>query len=280
MNKKQRISIETCKRKIFNVIVPAEDSDKASTIFDISIITLIIINVALVIADTFGKQITPFFHSIEIISVAIFTVEYALRLWTADLLYSGKNAIVARLQYMFSFMALVDLFSILPFYMPFLFPANLIVLRSLRVLRLLRLFKLTRYTNVTTTLGTVFKKKASQIISSVCVIIVLMIITSVLMYNVEHAAQPDKFSNAFDSLWWTICTITTVGYGDIYPITLAGKIFSGIIAFLSIGLIAIPTSIISSGFIESVDQAREEKAAKEREQNQKHFCPYCGNRLD
>jgi voltage-gated potassium channel len=129
-------------------------------------------------------------------------------------------------------------------------------------------------------MGAVFKKKASQIISSVSVILVLMVITSVLMYNVEHAAQPDKFSNAFDSLWWTICTITTVGYGDIYPITLPGKIFSGIIAFLSIGLIAIPTSIISSGFIESVEQAKEEKAAKERERDKKSFCPYCGHKLD
>jgi voltage-gated potassium channel len=129
-------------------------------------------------------------------------------------------------------------------------------------------------------MGAVFKKKASQIISSISVILVLMVITSVLMYNVEHAAQPEKFSNAFDSLWWTICTITTVGYGDIYPITLPGKIFSGIIAFLSIGLIAIPTSIISSGFIETVEQAKEEKAAKEKGQNKKCFCPYCGHKLD
>jgi voltage-gated potassium channel len=268
------------KRKIFSDIAQTEDSSKASVIFDISIITLIIINVVLVVADTFGKHITPVFHAIEVFSVVVFTIEYALRFWTADLLRPGKNAVLARLRYMFSFMALIDLLSILPFYLPFLLSTNLIVLRSLRVLRLLRLFKLTRYSNVTTTMGAVFKKKASQIISSVSVILVLMIITSVLMYNVEHAAQPEKFSNAFDSLWWTICTITTVGYGDIYPVTLLGKVFSGIIAFLSIGLIAIPTSIISSGFIESVDQMKEEKAAKEREQNKKCFCPYCGGKLD
>jgi voltage-gated potassium channel len=279
MNDTQETAIGSFKRKVFNIIA-AEESNRASTIFDIAIITLIVINVVLVVADTFGKHITSTFHSIEVFSVVVFTIEYALRLWTSDLLYPGKKIILSRLRYFFSFMALVDLFSILPFYLPFLFSTNLIVLRSLRVLRLLRLFKLTRYTNVTTTMGAVFRKKASQIISSVSVILILMVITSVLMYNVEHAAQPDKFSNAFDSLWWTISTITTVGYGDIYPITLPGKIFSGIIAFLSIGLIAIPTSIISSGFIESVEQAKEEKAAKEREQNKKCFCPYCGHKLD
>ena len=265
--------------------MPAESGDKASKVFDISIVVLIAVNVVIVVAETFDVQMGPLFHSIEIFSVVIFSIEYILRLWTADLLYPNLNGVLARLRYMFTFMALIDLAAIMPFYVPFLLPHNLIVLRSLRALRLLRLFKFTRYTNVTGTIGSVFKKKASQIVSSMSVIIILMIITSVLMYNVEHAAQPDKFSNAFDSLWWTVATITTVGYGDIYPITIPGQIFSGIIAFLSIGLIAIPTSIISSGFIEQVNQAKEEKEAKEREarekeQSRKTFCPYCGNKLD
>jgi voltage-gated potassium channel len=268
----EKTNIEAIKKNIFSVIEPAEDGDKASRRFDIFIIALIIVNVIIVVADTFDVHMLPIFHTIEIISVVIFTIEYALRLWTADLIRPSWNSTLARIRYVFSFMALVDLFSILPFYVPFLISHNLIVLRSLRVLRLLRLFKVTRYTNVSTTLGEVFRKKASQIISSMSVIMILMVITSVLMYNVEHAAQPEKFSNAFDSLWWTVATITTVGYGDIYPVTIPGQIFSGIIAFLSIGLIAIPTSIISSGFIEQHSQTKE--------QNKKSFCPYCGNKLD
>jgi len=175
-------------------------------------------------------------------------------------------------------MALIDLIAILPFYLQFLLPHNLVVLRTLRAVRLLRLLKITRYTNVTTIIGTVLKKKAGQIISSTFIIFLLMIITSVLMYYVESAAQPEKFSNAFDSLWWTIATITTVGYGDIYPITVLGQIFSGLIAFLSIGLIAIPTSIISAGYIEYVGHLKEEEKAKEQEK--KCYCPYCGNKLD
>ena len=272
------MDIGITRRNIFHVIAPAEDDNKASKIFDIAIIILIVINVIVVVAETFDARHVPIFRIIENISVVIFSIEYLLRLWTADLLYPERGSVTARVRYVFTFMALVDLISILPFYLPFLFPHSLLVLRSLRVLRLLRLFKLTRYTNVTTTIGAVFKKKASQIVSSMSVIMILMIITSVLMYNVEHTAQPEKFSNAFDSLWWTVATITTVGYGDIYPITIPGQIFSGIIAFLSIGLIAIPTSIISSGFIEQVNKEKEE--AKEKEQDRKCFCPYCGQKLD
>ena len=275
------MDIGAIRKDIFIVISPAEDNHKASTIFDISIIILIVINVIVVVADTFREHSVPVFRIIENISAVIFSIEYLLRLCTADLLYPEQRPALARLKYVLSFMALVDLAAILPFYVPFLLPHNLIVLRSLRALRLLRLFKLTRYTSITSTIGTVFRRKASQIISSMSVIIILMIITSVLMYNVEHTAQPEKFSNAFDSLWWTVATITTVGYGDIYPITIPGQIFSGIIAFLSIGLIAIPTSIISSGFIEQVNQQKEEDEKREREQaGHKSFCPYCGKKLD
>jgi voltage-gated potassium channel len=262
------------KNRVFKIINVTEDGDKIGRFFDIFIITLIVVNVGIVLANTFDVYMPPVFHMIEIITVIIFTIEYVLRIWTADLMFPEKNAVLSRLKYIFSFMALVDFLSILPFYMHFL-PSNLIVLRSLRVLRLLRLFKLTRYTNITASIGTVIKKKASQIVSSICVIIVLMVITSVMMYNVEHVAQPEKFANAFDSLWWTVATITTVGYGDIYPITILGQVFSGIIAFLSIGLIAIPTSIISSGFIEHVSELKEEKKEKE----EKCFCPYCGKNL-
>jgi len=275
------MSLIDVKKKIFEVISPSDDnSSRASRIFDIFIITLIIVNVILVIMDTFDVYKMRVFDIIEIISVIIFTIEYIFRVWTADLLFPDKSPARARLKYIFSFMALIDLVAILPFYVPFLLKDNLMVLRSLRVARLLRLFKITRYTNVLSTLGTVFRKKAGQVISSVFVVLILMVITAVLMYNVEHAAQPEKFSNAFDSLWWTVATITTVGYGDIYPITVFGQILSTVIAFLSIGLIAIPTSIISAGFIEHVNLVKEENDKKEKEQNKKCYCPYCGLKLD
>lgn len=114
-------------------------------------------------------------------------------------------------------------------------------------------------------------------LSSVFVVIILMIIAAVLMYNVENAAQPEVFSNAFTSLWWAVATFTTVGYGDIYPITVLGKILSGVIALLGIGLVAVPTGIISSGFMEQIE---EEKNNQNNENDKKEYCPYCGHKLE
>jgi len=272
------MNIGAIRKRVFDIISPSsKDGDKISVAFDIFIILLVIINVGMVVAESFNEFETQIFRIIEIISVIIFTIEYTLRLWTAKLLHPDKKGIKALLKYMFSFMALIDLAAMLPFYLAFLLPHNLVVLRSLRAVRLLRLAKIIRYTNITSIMGTVFKKKAGQVISSTFVVFLLMVMTSVLMYYVENAAQPDKFSNAFDSLWWTIATITTVGYGDIYPITVFGKILSGVIAFLSIGLIAVPTSIISAGYIEHVNGLKDEE--KENEEK-KCYCPYCGKKLE
>ena len=137
----------------------------------------------------------------------------------------------------------------------------------------MRIFKMNRYTKALNKVAMVFKAKSSQLISSIVVVIMLIILSSILMFNIENAAQPEAFTNIFDSMWWAVATFTTVGYGDIYPITISGKILSTIIAFLGIGLVAVPTGIISAGFVEQVD-----KEAKQ--DSDKHYCPYCGKRLD
>ena len=261
------------RRKIYAVIQPSEGSNAASSVFDWFIITLILINVFLVILDTFSGISEPakrVFSVIETVSVIIFTAEYLLRLQTADLLFpNSKNA---RIKYMFSFMALIDLLAILPFYLPFIIPIDLRVLRMVRLLRLLRLLKVNRYTSALSAVGNVLRKKATQLLSSLFVVMILMVIASVLMYSIEYDAQPGVFENAFSGFWWAIATMTTVGYGDIYPITVTGKILGALIALLGIGLVAVPTGIISAGFVEIVDQKNENGA--------KRFCPYCGNRID
>lgn len=248
------------KEWVYNLIRDDDENDLASSIFDTAIIVLIVINVLLVILDTFTLPLwlQKLSSGIELVSVIIFTIEYLLRLWTATYLHPDKKPLKARLKYMVSFMAIIDLLAILPFYIPFIIPMDLRVLRTLRVVRLLRLFKVNRYTDALTSIAGVFKKKASQLLSSMFIVLLLMIIASVLMFNVENAAQPDKFSNAFSGLWWAVATLTTVGYGDIYPITMAGKLFSGIIALLGIGLVAVPTGIISAGFIESIEKDKPE----------------------
>lgn len=263
------------KKRTFQIIQAGEKADIASRLFDFFIIGLIMLNVIAIIVETFTipEALKSILSVIETISVIIFTVEYMLRLWTADLLYPQYGAVRSRFKYVFSFMAIIDLLAILPFYIPFVFPIDLRVLRALRIIRLFRLFKVSRYTSALNTIADVFKKKSSQLLSSFFVVALLMIISSILMYSVEHDIQPDKFKNAFSGLWWAVATFTTVGYGDIYPVTAAGKVLSSVIALLGIGLVAVPTGIISAGFVEVVSDKSEEEAEKQ-------YCPYCGKKIE
>ena len=262
------------KQRIFKIIQVAKPNDKLSRIFDISLMSLIMLNVCLVIADTFTlrENLLKIFSHIETVSVIIFTIEYILRVWTADLLYPEKKYFTAKLKYIFSFLAIIDFLAIIPFYLPFIIPIDLRVLRMLRIIRLFRIFKINRYTDALSNIFKVFKDKKHELLSSIFVVLLLMIVAAVLMYNIENSAQPEVFKNAFDALWWALATLTTVGYGDIYPVTIMGKVLSAIIALLGIGLVAVPTGIISAGFIETISEEKNEK--------EKKYCPYCGERLD
>ncbi len=270
------------KYRLYHLIRDDDENDFASNVFDGIIISLIILNVILVIVDTFRMPAWYVSMSsvIETVSVVIFTAEYFARLWTADLKYPGMNRILARVKYFFSFLAIIDLLAIVPFYTPFLFSVDLRVLRALRLIRIFRLFKFSRYTSAFHSIGAVLKKKSHQLFSSIFVVFILMVIGSVLMYHVEHDVQPEKFSNALSGLWWAVATFTTVGYGDIYPVTMAGKVISAIIALLGIGLVAVPTGIISAGFMEGIENHQEKKEISVAEEESKHFCPYCGHKLD
>jgi voltage-gated potassium channel len=249
----------TLKERVYNLIRDDDENDLLSTIIDYSIIGLILINVILVILDTF--QMPEFYYplaqSIEFVSVIIFTIEYVLRIWTSTLMFPSLKKSQARVKYATKFMAFVDLLAILPFYLPFIFPVDLRVLRMLRMLRLLRLFKVSRYTESIKTIANVFKSKAPQLVSSTLIVFLLMVIASVIMYNLEHEVQPDKFENAFSGMWWAVATFTTVGYGDIFPVTNGGRLVAGMISMLGIGLVAVPTGIISAGFIEQMNLSKE-----------------------
>lgn len=267
----------TVKQKVYDIISPTNDNTNiASKIFDISIITLIILNVVTIIVDTFQipEWLSIIMTWVEIVSVIIFTIEYLLRIWVADMLFPELSTLKARLKYIFSFMSMVDLLAILPFYVPFIIPIDLRVLRMLRIIRLLRIFKLNRYTTALSTIAHVFKRKKHQLLSSIAVGLILMIIASVLMYNIENEAQPEAFSNALSALWWAVATLTTVGYGDVYPVTILGKILSSVIALLGIGLVAVPTGILSSGFVESIVEQKQQV-----EDDEKCYCPYCGKKI-
>lgn len=275
LNNDRRGRDMSIKNQIFNVIREDDENDFISNIIDGLIIALIVINVLLVILDTFNlsEDYQNLSTAIEKISIFIFTIEYILRLWTSDLKYPNIKPNKARFKHIFSLMALIDLAAILPFYLPFMFAIDLRVLRTLRIVRLFRIFKINRYTNSLSDILTVFKNRKYELMSSFFIVFLLMIISSVIMYSLENPAQPQVFSNALSGLWWAVATFTTVGYGDIYPITIGGKIMAGIMAILGIGLVAVPTGIISAGFIELMNHNKHEDESKS-------FCPYCGKNLN
>lgn len=260
------------KQRVFEIIEKAGPGDRASRIFDIVIVVLIVLNVAAVVANSFTGLPEPLVHGLwifEIGSVALFSVEYVLRVWTADLLYPGSK--MPRFRHVLSFMALIDLFSILPFYLPLLIPVDLRFMRMLRLMRLFRIFKLHRYNSALEVFGKVLHDEKEKLLTTLLFTTVLLIFSSSVMYYVENEAQPDKFPNIIASVWWAVATLTTVGYGDVYPVTVLGKLLSGLIAILGIGLVALPAGIISSGFILGVGRKDPAKPVK---------CPHCGEWIE
>ena len=247
------------KRIVFEVIQPSSDASGgriASRIFDSLIMTLIVFSVLSVFICTFKipEWLFRILIRIEFVSIIIFTVEYALRIWTANYLFPELGPLRSRIRYITSPMAIIDLISILPFLVPVLHTYNLVGVRVFRLVRLLRVFKLNRYSDALAAIGDVFRSKSQQIVASVFFVFIILILASLLIYYAEHDAQPDQFENAFSGLWWAVATLTTVGYGDIYPITPLGRFLGAIIAILGIGMVAVPTSILSSGFMEKLDK--------------------------
>lgn len=263
------------KQRLFELLQPSRSNDRLSRLFNLLLLSLIFLNAGIVVAYTFPLSSTHlrFFHIVENLSVCIFTLEYILRLWTADLLYPGELPWRARVRYLHSPLAVIDLLAILPFYLTLLPPFDLTSLRMLRLLRLFQLFKLSRYTSSLSVILRVIQKKSAQLLSSMAVVFILILISSLLMYSVENPAQPQVFDNALSGMWWAVSTLTTVGYGDIYPITMWGKLLGSVIALLGIVLLAVPTAIISSGFIEQSNKRRDSF------QNDGRYCPHCGKRL-
>ncbi len=236
------------KKRIFDIIQIGKREDFISRAFDIFIVIVILLNIAVLFLETFDalRPYTPVFKTVEMVTVIIFAIEYALRIWTAEYLYPDRSRIQAVLRFLISFDGIVDLCTILPFF----FLSGFVALRMLRVVRILHLFRINAYYDSFHVITSVLREKKNQIISSVFIILVLMLFSSLGMYSAEHEAQPEVFNNAFSGIWWSISTILTVGYGDVYPVTILGRLMAIIISFLGVGVVAIPTGIISAGFVE------------------------------
>ncbi len=236
------------KEKIFNIIQIGDKSNRVSRMFDIFITITIVANILITFMQTFPELsfLSGVFRVVEYITIVIFCVEYALRIWTAEYLYPDRSRSGARLRFLVSFDGVVDLLTIIPAF----FLSGFVIFRMLRVARIFHLFRLNAKYDSFNVITTVLYEKRNQIISSVFIVMILMLASSLCMYSVEHEAQPEVFRNAFSGIWWSMSTLLTVGYGDIYPITTLGRVMAIGIAYLGVGVVAIPTGIISAGFVE------------------------------
>ncbi len=240
------------RKRLFEIVQIGAAKDLLSRSFDIIISAVIIINIIVTFLSTFKEfeSIKGALYGIELATVVFFTVEYILRIFTADFLYPDKTKAMAVVAFLFSFYGIIDFLSFFPFYLPFFTPTGVAVFRLFRVFRIFRLFKINTQFDAFNVIVSVLNEKKMQLLSSVVLIMMLMLSASMLMYGVEHEAQPDVFENALSGFWWSMATVFTIGYGDIYPVTLLGKMLALIISFLGVGIVAIPTGIISAGFVE------------------------------
>jgi len=260
------------KKRAYEILEIGSPEDLSSRVFDTFIISLILLNIIAIILETIESLSFRFFHFFkifEIFSVVIFTIEYVLRIWSCVTDSKYKHPISGRTKFIITPLALIDLIAILPFYLPMLISIDLRFIRALRLIRLFRLFKLARYSVAIKLFGKVIKNKKEELYITAFIIFILLIISSSLLYSVECEAQPDVFSSIPAAMWWGVATLTTVGYGDIYPITPLGKFLGAIISLLGIGLFALPAGLLSAGFIEEIRKSK--KLIK--------ICPHCGGNI-
>lgn len=236
------------REKLLNILQIGDKSNRISRTFDLFITITIFSNITVTFLETFEELafLYKIFKAIEYTTLLIFCVEYILRIWTAPDLYKDMKPGQARLHFLFSFDGIIDFLTIVPAS----YLSGFVIFRMLRVARIFHLFRLNAKYDSFNIITTVLYEKRNQIISSVFIVLILMLASSLCMYSVEHTAQPDVFQNAFSGIWWSMSTLLTVGYGDIYPVTTLGRIMAIIIAYLGVGAVAIPTGIISAGFVE------------------------------
>lgn len=247
------------RQRTADILYSAERSDPFARFIDIGLIVLISLNVLAVVLESVVaiKAASPeFFYAFEVFSVIIFTVEYMARVWSAvdnPWRPDHEHPIKGRVRYMFTWMAVIDLVAIAPFYLSMFIGADL---RILRALRLLRIFKLTRYSSAMTLLLQVFREESRTISAAMFVSMLLVFVASTLAYIFEHTVQPEIFSSIPAAMYWAIITMTTVGYGDMVPITLVGKTLGALIGILGLGMVALPAGILASGFNNALHRRR------------------------
>ncbi len=257
----------TLRRRLYLTFEPHERGGLIERIFEIVLVIIILLNILAIVINSIKSihnTYAELFWNFAKFSVIFFTVEYFARLYSVVENPIYADPIYERLKYSLSPLSIIDVLSFLPFYLTFL-PIDLRFLRIFRLMALFRMFKIARYLHALNIFKRVLADRKEQLILSLVFLLFVLIFISFVMFYVEHDAQPEVFSSIPATMWWGIATITTVGYGDIVPITTVGKFLGGLFAIAGIGLLALPAGILSSGFFEMIH-------TKHREQK----CPHCG----
>lgn len=260
--------MNTFRRRIYLTLEPKEKGSGLERFFEALLILIIILNILAILLNSvhaIGKEYGELFYHFEIFSVVLFTVEYLLRIYSIVENPKYRRPVTGRLQYIKTPMAIIDLLAFLPFYLTFL-PLDFRFLRIFRLMALFRMFKVARYMEALVVFRKVIMERKEQLILSILFIFFVLVIISTIMFYVERDSQPGKFTSIPDTMWWGIATITTVGYGDMVPITPLGRFLGGLFAIAGVGLLALPAGILSSGFFELLHNPR----------SKKHTCPHCG----
>ena len=258
------------KQRIHELLEPGEAGDWSSRAVDLALMVLIVANVAVAILETVpaAKAYQEPLWWFEVVSVAIFSVEYVLRIWSWTA--SGASPLLGRLRYMGHPMLLIDLIAILPFYLVFL-GLDLRMARLFRLVRFLRVAKLSRYSSAMQMLGRAMASSRAELLMALLLASFALVLSATMIYYAEHGAQPKVFTSIPASFWWAVTTLTTVGYGDAYPVTLLGKIFGGLSQIIGVGLFALPTGILASAFGEEM--------RVQRNAGSSDVCPHCGEQI-
>ena len=264
MKDRKTLISKTLRAKIFNMVSVGVIDEPINRFYDFLSIAALVLNLFSAFAITYDymeERYKVLLLGIEGVTTFFFAIDYILRILSSNELYPKDKESVALRKYILSFTGIIDLVSFLPYYLsvffPVFFPAGTAVFKLFRVARILRLFRINSYYDQLNVITEVIKRKKQQLMASVFIILILMMAASLCMYSVEHEAQPEMFKNAFSGIWWSASTLLTIGYGDIYPVTIMGKIFAIIIAFLGVGMVAIPTGIISAGFVEQFQRLKD-----------------------
>lgn len=256
--------VQRLKRRAYEILEATDPGDAVGRLVNFFIMALILLNVAAVVLESeasIDARYGPLFDAFGLVSIVAFTAEYALRLWVSDLEPGRFGPVGGRVRFALSPLAMVDLAVILPYFLPVVFP-DLRFLRGVRVFWLFRILSMGRYSESMGTLERVIRAKKEELTVTFFAIVFFLTVASSIIYFLEHTVQPESFPSIPATMWWGLLTLTTIGYGDVYPVTTLGKIVGSLIIILGVGMFALPTGVLASGFVEDIQSRAKLRAER------------------